>query len=496
MARDETAPNERPWPSIDRWGWLMLAVALLGLALRVEHAWTFDQAHRASDYTGHLPGVRWMQEYWRPFFHDPSVNYGVRSYPPLWYFLSALLLEIHDNERLLVVLSLLGFLARHAVLWLILREAIPSRPLARLGALSMHALLPLSVLVDGKVNPESFHSGLFAMALYALWRVERAGQSPLGASVASAAAFGALAGLALLAKITGAMLVVLGAAVFASQALLWLRRDGVRATWRKVGRPALVAAGMWLAVAGWWSGTNLVQRGHPFPHVWDLETARETPTLATPAMYRRPLGWALPFEWRDYWRFPMLRSTSEPRPNFWATEISGTWGDVYNRGFCRLAGGATSDRAWGARNGFLAQPQPEAWAVTLRCIDWFAAMLHVGVWLTGLSVLALAWCGWQHLRSWGARGSLALPLAPVLCTASGMWFALAYPYDHIAALNPRYLLSQVMPMCACLGFGLAKAEGLATATGGVARAARCALWLALGLIGLSGAMLTYQRLGW
>ena len=70
------------------WTWLMIFVSLLGLSLRIEHALTFDQVHRASDYEVHLLGVRWTQQHWQAFFHSPSVNYQVRSYPPLWSDLS------------------------------------------------------------------------------------------------------------------------------------------------------------------------------------------------------------------------------------------------------------------------------------------------------------------------------------------------------------------------------------------------------------------------
>jgi hypothetical protein len=476
------------------WSWLILLVSLLGLALRVEHALTFDQVHRASDYDVHLLGVRWMEQHWRPFFHSGSVNYQVRSYPPLWYFLSALILKLHDNERLLVVLSLFGWSARHWVLWRILRQSIRHQPIAQLAALSIHALLPLSVLIDGKVNPEGMHSGIFALALYALWLVERQSQTPSGVSPVTAATFGALAGVALLAKITGGLFLVIAPAVFGVQAVRWLRRDGLAEAWQKVGLPALAAGGAWLIVAGWWSGTNLVRFKHPFPHVWDLEGPKDNPILVDPALYRRPLGWALPFEWKDYWHFPILRNTTEPRPNFWATEISGTWSDIYNRGFCRLKGEGITDRVWGGRHGFLDQ-HSDVWAVSLRCVDWFATMVHVGVWITAAAVVALLWCFWRHLRTSGAQGSLGLPLVPVLCTASGMWFALAHPYDNIAALNPRYLLSQVMPMAACLGFGLAQLEAASGRRQASAPLKKLALWAVLGLIAVIGCMLVYERFG-
>jgi hypothetical protein len=480
--------------NVSIWSWLILVVSMLGLALRVEHALTFDHVHRGSDYNVHLLGVRWMEEHWRSFFHSQSVNYQVRSYPPLWYFISALILKVKDSERLLVLLSLFGWIARHTVLWLILRQAIPRQPIATLAAISIHALLPLSVLVDGKVNPEGMHSGIFALALFSLWRVERQSQTTRGISPVTAAAFGALAGVALLAKNTGGLLLVIAPVVFGVQAVRWLRREGLARAWRNVGLPALAAGAAWLLVAGWWSGTNLIRFGHPFPHVWDLEGPKDNAVLAAPAVYRRPLGWALPFEWKEYWDFPILRNTTEPRPNFWATDVSGTWSDIYNRGFCRLKGGGITDRVWGGRHGHLDQ-NSDAWAVSLRCVDWFATMVHVGVWITAAAVLALLWCLWRQLRTGGARGSLALPLVPVLCTVSAMWFALAYPYDDSAALNPRYLLSQVMPMSACLGFGLAELEAGSSRGTVLSLLQKVGLWAVLGVIAVIGCMLVYERFG-
>ena len=175
------------------WGWWALAVSLLGLLLRVEHALTFDHVNRASDYAVHLPAVRWTPQHWTAFFHTTEISYQIRSYPPLWYFGSALILKLTDSERALAILSLIGFVLRHSALVLALRQAIPERPLSRLTAITIHALLPLGVLIDGKVNPESLHSGIFSLALYFLWRMERQAQTPAGMSIGSAAWFGGLA---------------------------------------------------------------------------------------------------------------------------------------------------------------------------------------------------------------------------------------------------------------------------------------------------------------
>jgi hypothetical protein len=476
------------------WGWLLIFVSLLGLLLRIEHAVTFDDVHRASDYNVHLLGVRWMQRHWRAFFLSGSVNYQVRSYPPLWYFLSALVLKLKDDERLLATFSVAGWVMRQAVLWLMLRQAIPRQRLAQLAALTMHAVLPLSVLIDGKVNPEGLHSGIFALALYTLWQLERQSQEGGRLSLTTAAAFGALAGLALLAKITGGMLVIIGPAVFGLQALRHVRRDGWLAAWRTLGPPALVAIAAWCLVAGWWSGTNLVKFGHPFPHVWNLEGPETNPILAEPTLYRRPLGWALPFEWHGLWNVPIIRTDTDPRPNFWATEVVGAWSDLYNRGFCRLKGGGVIDRFWGGRHGFMSE-HSSAWDVSGRCVDWFASMVHVGVWLTGASVLALLWCLWRSLSTLGARGSWTLVLVPLVCTGSAMSFAMTFPYDYTAVLNPRYLLSQVMPMCACLGLALAELEAVGQGRGLVAVVAKQVPPATLAVIVTIGAMLLFERFG-
>ena len=474
------------------WGWLALAVFVLGSALRLEHALTFDHVNRGSDYHVHLLGVRWMQEHWTPFFHSHTVHYQVRSYPPLWYLLSALLLEFRDEQRLLASLSLLGWTLRHGVLWVILNEALPSRPWARLCGLTIHALLPLGVLIDGKVNPEGLHSGIFALALLALWRIERQLRTPSGASARAAVAFGAVAGLALLAKITGAMLLVIASAVFAWHALCRLRRFGPALAFRGLLVPALAAAAAWFIVGGWWAFINLVRLGHPFPHVWDVDLPNSSAVLSEPMLYRRPLGWALPFEWSQYLKFPILRTNTDPRPNFWAINVVGTWSDIYNRGFCRLQGGTLTHYAWSARDGFMSQGS-DAWVVTSQCVAWLSWMARIGLFISAVAVLSLFVCLWRHVKTWGERASLTLVCVPFICTASAMKLGLAYPYDFMAAVNPRYLLSQVMPMSACLAFALGELEAVTARRSAYGLVSRIAIGVVFGATVLIAGMLVIER---
>src|SRR5665213_3266832 len=72
-------------------GWPALLVSAVGLALRVEHALTFNGPLRGADYVRHFSGVYWMMHHWRAFSFDPEVNWSISSYPPLWYMAGAVL---------------------------------------------------------------------------------------------------------------------------------------------------------------------------------------------------------------------------------------------------------------------------------------------------------------------------------------------------------------------------------------------------------------------
>jgi hypothetical protein len=471
---------------------LALLVTLLGFALRVEHALTFDGPARGADYAAHLEGVRWMLEHKRSFNFDPSAHYQVRSYPPLWYAVSAVILKLTNSERAISTLAVGGWVVRQALLARILQQWVPRAKWATFAALAIHAVLPLSVLTDGKVNPEGFHSTLFMVAVYLLWRMEReAIHGEL--RVRTAALFGLFAGLALLTKPTSSVLIMSAALVFLLRVWRSVRLSGWRETGRKVVCPAMIGGVVWCVVTGWWVGPNLVKYGHPFPHVWARDDPHDHPELAAPVPYRRPLGWALPFEWQEYLRFPLIVSANEPRPNFWATEITGTWSDFYNRGFCRLKGGETTDRVWGGMQGQM--PQNESWAVTYRCVRIYTKLVYVGLWLSLAAFLGVIYTAWIHFRTGFCAGSLVLPTVTLLGIFFVMMFALVYPYDWAAALNPRYLLPEATPISACFGFGLARLEEIATKPGLSGKAAYLLVAVTILAIGLVAALLLFERFG-
>jgi hypothetical protein len=435
---------------------LAIAISALGLFLRIEHALTFDGPKRGSDYGVYVHGVHWIGKHKRPFWFDPSVNGQISYQPPLWYAAGSVLFRLTHSERSIAALAVIGWMIRQALLALLLKRAAPDAPWSALVALAVHAVLPISVLIDGKVTPEGMHAGLFMIALYALWRMEReAGDS--GIRPRTAVMFGLMAGLGLLTKATSSILVLTAVAVFAWRMAIGVRAHGLSAlaqAWRRMLRPLLLAGAVFCLVVGWWCAPNLRAHHHPFPHLWDLEGPKQHAELAQPLTYRRPLGWALPFHLREYLRFPLIGGKNTPHPNFWAYVIVGTWSDLYNRGFCRLKGGPTVDSAWGGLSSIM-HSGPE-WQVTQRCVDHFSKLAWLGLVLSCGAVLAVFAVAWVNLRSGGREGSLVLPLASALVVFFVFSFALTYPFDGNAVLNPRYLLSAAAPMSACVGLALAR----------------------------------------
>ena len=470
-------------------GVLALAISALGLFLRIEHALTFDGPRRGSDYAVYMQGVRWMLEHKRAFDFDPSLNGQVNYQPPLWYAAGAWVLHLTGSERAIAALAIAGWTIRQALLALLLRRSPPRSRWSALAALWLHAVLPISVLIDGKVNPEGLHAGLFMVALYFLWRMEReAGDA--GIDLGTAIAFGASAGLSLLTKATSSALMIAALPMLVWHAWLVLRQKGWPAggiaVWRRLMRPMAAAMLVFALVVGGWCVPNLRKYGHPFPHPWDRDTVRDHAELGQPTLYRRPLGWALPWQMAEYIRRPVISARETPHPNFWAYTVIGTWTDLYNRGFCRLKDTAVVDDVWGGPKGVM--PHGPEWSMSGRCVRHFTRLAWVGLFLSAAATTAVLACARANLRSAGREGSLVLPAAAVLVVGFVFLFALAYPYDGSAVLNPRYLLAAAAPMCACLGLGLALLpEGT-----GVRRLAHASTFLALAAVTW---LLVWQRFG-
>jgi len=145
-------------------GILAIAISLLGLSLRIEHALTFDGPKRGADYSAFMSGVAWIREHKERFDFNKGVNSQVQYSPPLWFAAAAVLQSLTGKERSIAGLAVVGWAVRQILLALMLRRIIPQRRWSILAALAINAVLPVSVLTDGKVNPEGLHTTLFTVA--------------------------------------------------------------------------------------------------------------------------------------------------------------------------------------------------------------------------------------------------------------------------------------------------------------------------------------------
>jgi hypothetical protein len=381
----------------------------------------------------------------RPFDFTLEVPWSVRYQPPFWSAVGAVILHFTNSDRAIAYGAVFGWTIRQFLLWRILKQITPNSGFSTLAALAISAVLPISVLTDGKVNPEPYHTTVFTLAIYFLWRMERQSFRPGGISFNTAFLFGLFAGISVLAKGTASILFVAAGIVLVWQARQLDSRGFWSAVKRRFAMPVMTSAVVCCLVCGWWVGHNLQKYHHPFPHIWDTETPRQRPILAEPLFYRRPLGWALPFEWKDYVRQPLNRGPETLKENFWAVMITGTWTDWYNRGFCRLP-----------KEKFERTDVWCGWPLSDRCLALHKKLFWAGLLMTALAITAVTHTLRNHLKTGGRKGSLLFPVIIVLGTIFPGMFALAYPYDGQAVLNPRYLLPISIPMSACLGIALAQ----------------------------------------
>lgn len=457
-------------------GWLALAVSAVGLALRIEHACTFNNVKHGADYDRHVAGVDWMMHHWRPFDFTPDISWTISYQAPLWYAVGALLKSLFHATRPLAGIAVVGWVGRQYFLNRLVKQSIPAYPWIRLIALTLGAFLPIAVDTDGTINPEALHSSIFAIAAYWLWRMEQDARRPTGIGKATAATFGVVAGLGLLTKATSGLL-PLAAVLLVCWQLTHALRHGFtwRDCWKRLLLPNLIAGFAWCAVVGWWCGPNLLKYGHPFPHAWDLHPPDDMPEFKLPIFYRRPLGWALPFDWRPWLDEPMQQSFLVPRPNAWAQFVTGTWSDLINRGMCRLHGGGLTTKYF------------DGWPVSGRCIELLSVLAHIGLFMTVLTLCLLLRTAWNYLRSSGQKGSLALPMIAVLGFGFTFAFTLTYPVDGMVSTNARYLLPISLPMMACLGIGLKEIERR--------QLRRVFVTLVGGLVAIVAVLVTYERWG-
>jgi hypothetical protein len=289
---------------------LLLAVA--GVAIRINNAFRYPPRWGFDAMFNERYVERLLESFALP---APDTDWST-AHPPLFYYLSAglgRLAGVRDSLDVITPTRLLGSLAGLAMAWLafrLVRRQHPDEPVRALLAAGLLLFLPVHIYMSAMFNEEILAAGLTSVAIVGVC-IELSRQSPGTSSWARDIGIGLAAGLALLAKLTG--LVVIAAAVLA---YLWagFRESKLTAAARRAAVLAIVA-GM---VGGWFYIRNLALYGYIYPQ--DLSTHA--------VMFSMPPGER---HLTDYLRVPLATFT-EPQvlhPDL----IRSIWGTTYLSGW-------------------------------------------------------------------------------------------------------------------------------------------------------------------
>jgi tetratricopeptide (TPR) repeat protein len=419
-------------------GWALSAGGAIGLRL-----WNALEggALQGYDAWGHIAYVLFLDVYGALPWADQGWSY---FHPPLHYAMGWLLAQLGSSAALLRGLALLGSAESLAVAGLaawVTRQLLPGRPALALLAFTAVAYLPVHLYASPMVGNEMTSALWSSATLAALVANERRAVPGLKGDALT----GLAAGLALLAKFSGALALATAVAVPVLRGLG--RGNGMR---RGLTR-ALVVAAVAGALAGPFYLRNLVEFGTPF------RMSRADPLVAEVERAQPPGARS----WSDFFSFsPRLFVDPDPRADHLVHSV---WGSLYVSGWTdtrRIPEGAA------ARAEDPASP-------------WRRAMLALGAVPTALALLgaALLLIG---LRREGER-DVALPL--LVCSALGLASVVAFSIEvpTYAALKASYLLGLSIPYGAFVARAAAflaeRSRGLGAAAAALVVAAAAATFV-------------------
>jgi hypothetical protein len=299
----------------DARGWWIggLGLAGLGIALRVNNALRYPRG-KGFDAAANWEYVERLRE----GFALPAPDaFWAAAHPPLFYWLAAALDAPLGRDaqatqlatRLLA--SALGLLAIGAAVALV-RRLDPESPRRAFLAGALLLLLPVHLYLSAMFHEEIVAAAWVSLAAAGVaLDLAQPGRAPLR----RAAGLGLLAGLALLTKLSGALVLAAGAGAYA---LDGLRRGRLRLG---LARAALFA-GVAGIVGGWFLARNLLVYGYVYPHQLDVHAVMATMPPGTRDLL-------------DYLRLP-LATLWRPSPlapellhSVWGTTYTTVWFDAH-----------------------------------------------------------------------------------------------------------------------------------------------------------------------
>lgn len=412
-----------------------LGLAAIGIAIRVNNAlhypprWGFDAMFNER-YVGRL-----LESWALP---APHADWST-AHPPLYYYLSAAIgraLGCADSLMAIVPTRLVGTLAGLSSVALavaLVRRVNPAGERRALLAAALLLFLPVHIYMSAMVNEEILASALVSAALFGVaWQLtspSRRERAWLGA-----AAVGFAAGLALLTKLSGVLVV---AAAALSYGIDGLRRRQLGPALGRATAVCLVA----LVVGGWYYLRNLALYGYLYPQ--DLATHS--------VMFDMPPGTR---SLEDYLRVP-LATWTDPQP--------------LSPDLLRSIWGATYVSAWHEGHGHFLPKNNQT-------------VKHMGTLILVLALLptaaVVAGVGRGIRRTLRAPQGADVPLLLLIALTLAGYVAFTWSNPWFVTVKASYLLGLSIP------FAFYGSEALASWTQGGGVRSLC-IWGALALLSLA-----------
>jgi hypothetical protein len=414
-----------------------LAIVLIGVLLRLTLHFNYDPL-KSYDALLHWEVVQYIAQHGEL----PPVDALFEAFhPPLFYVMGALLLRFaHASPEGVQWISILSGFARLSLTWLGL-ELYVSKRAARIMGLSLAAVLPVSIQMDGTLNAEAL-SAMLSVAAMLLVPLTFAASAPRRRWWL-AAAIGLLLSLQLLAKISAAVNIgMIGLAValeLAFSAKPWRER-------LKLAMPWSLVLLLPVLLTGWYFGRNVREHGHLFLNSFQLKNQAyavvETDKL--PLLDRRSLGFV--FGWDPViFAVPYWPVAITPQPRFWSVVTVGTFVDYWNFSYSGLDAGMQAPTMVNGR-----PLTPEVLTASQRSAVG-------GTLIAAITAIAFAVCCViaARRREWG---QLSLLGTAGLSIAAALHFAITYPIDHLGVIKAAYMQPGIAALYGV--FGLASAWSL------------------------------------
>ncbi|TDJ09298.1 MAG: phospholipid carrier-dependent glycosyltransferase [Deltaproteobacteria bacterium] len=415
-----------------------VALGVVGVALRVNNAFRYP-TNWGFDAKFNWEYIERLLNSWA--LPAPDATWAT-GHPPLFYYLGAALgraLGHPGMESTVLAIRLLstGFgLASVALAVLLVRRVDPGNPRRALLAGGLLLFLPVHIYMSAMLSEEILASSLTSFAVIgAALAATRPGT--VWGELARAFGIGLAAGLALLTKLSGALVVIAVAGAYAVDG--WRRREPLRA----LGRIA-ATLGIAAFVGGWYYAYNRVEYGYFYPQ--DLSTHR--------VMFTMPPGER---NIVDYLRVPLA-----------------TWTDpqLLEPGLVRSVWGSTYVTVWFDGHRFFL-PKESAAVRRIGTAILLLALLPTTAFVIGLG---------RGLRR--ALRSVGTPDTPLLLLTGltlGGYILFTWRNPWFASVKGSYLLGISVP------FSFYASEVLADWMGGHGVRTRLA-WATMGLLALASAV--------